>query len=364
MNHELYMKRALEISFDKNRYQSPNPMVGAVIVKDDRIISQGFHKIYGDVHAEVDAIQNATENLEGSTMYVTLEPCSHQGKQPPCVKAIIDAKISKVVVGTLDPNPKVAGKGIKFLKDNNVEVVVGVLEEECKKINEIFFHYIKTNKPFVAMKYAMTLDGKIQTYTGKSKWISSEESRFFTHELRSYYSAIMVGIQTVLLDDPMLNCRTLGRNPVRIICDTNLRIPIESKIVQSAKEYKTIVATSSNNMEKIEELKKHSVEVINVTQKDNHIDLDSLLEKLASIGIDSILLEGGSTLNWSFLKENLVNKVYAFVSLKLFGGELAKGPIGGIGVESPSLATEIINPKYKYFGNDLLIEGDVKCLQE
>jgi diaminohydroxyphosphoribosylaminopyrimidine deaminase/5-amino-6-(5-phosphoribosylamino)uracil reductase len=275
-------------------------------------------------------------------MYVTLEPCCHFGKQPPCTHAIIEHKIKKVYVGSDDPNELVAGKGIAYLRENGVEVETQMLKEECDKLNDIFFHYITTKTPYVMMKYAMTLDGKIATVTGKSKWITGESARQRVQESRNRYMGIMAGINTVLADNPQLTCRIEGgRNPVRIICDTGCRIPPDSNIVKSAGDVRTILAVGNSIKEsenetslqrKLEALKSAGVEVLETEMKDGHIDLEKLMKKLGGMGIDSILVEGGGTLNDSLLKTGLVNELNVYIAPKLFGGGKAKTPVEGSGV--------------------------------
>ncbi len=355
-----YMKLALEEAVKGEGYVSPNPMVGAVIVKDGRIIAKGYHHRYGDLHAERDALKNCTENPEGATMYVTLEPCCHQGKQPPCTQAVIESGIRRVVTGSGDPNPLVGGKGIAILKNSGIEVTENVLEEECLKLNEIFFHFIRTGQPFVTMKYAMTMDGKIAAYTGKSKWITGELSRENVQSTRHKYSGIMVGVGTVLADDPMLNCRMEGgKDPTRIICDTNLRTPLNAKIVQTAKEIPTILAVSCDDHEKIEQFENCGCRVLNLPKKNGHVDLQTLMKKLGEIKIDSILLEGGAELNWSALESKIVSKVQTYISPKLLGGS-GKSPIGGMGAESPDSAFGLTEPEIYYFGEDIMIESRVR----
>ncbi len=367
MNDEKYMKLALDLASKGAGKVNPNPLVGAVIVKNGEIISQGYHERYGDLHAERNAFKNAKQSCEGATMYVTLEPCCHFGKTPPCTEAIIENKISKVVVGVLDPNEKVAGNGVRILKDAGIEVVVGVLEKECKKINEVFFHYIINKIPYVVMKYAMTMDGKIATVLGKSKWITGEKARKKVHEDRNKYLAIMVGVGTVIADNPMLNCRIEdGRNPIRIICDTNLRTPIDCNIVNSAKEIRTIIATSNNNTENHQYYINSGCEIIVVNKKNNHIDLQELMIKLGKIGIDSILLEGGGTFNFSAIESKIVNKVQAYIAPKIFGGDNAKTPVAGKGFEEVSESINLKNSVVSQIGEDFLIESEVEsfCLQE
>lgn len=242
---EVYMRMALDLARKGKGWTTPNPLVGAIIVKGGRVIGQGYHQKYGQPHAEVNAIASAKEDVTGATLYVTLEPCSHFGKTPPCSDLLIDKNIKRVVVGTLDPNPLVAGKGIERLRSNGIEVVTGVLEEESQKLNEIFIKYIVTKEPFVVMKNAMSLDGKIATVTGESQWISGESSRKQVHSLRHELAGIMVGIETIIKDDPQLTSRTLNsRNPIRIVVDSQLRIPIASKVLTQQDKAKTIVATT------------------------------------------------------------------------------------------------------------------------
>lgn len=367
MIEEKYMRRAIELARLGEGYVNPNPLVGAVIVKEGQIIGEGYHEKYGEKHAERNAIESSKEDLEGSTIYVTLEPCCHHGKQPPCVDAIIEAKISKVVIGSNDPNPLVSGKGIEKLRENKIEVVTGFLKEECDEINEVFFHYIRTKTPFVVMKYAMTMDGKIATSSGRARWVSGEESRAHVQILRNKLSGIMLGVQTVIADDPALTCRIKGGvNPTRIICDSNLRIPFESEIVKTAYLVPTIIATCSDDKEKIAYLEEKSCKILKVEKKDDRLDLKDLMKKLGEEGIDSILLEGGGTLNWSALNQRIVNKVCTYIAPKLFGGKDAKTPVEGEGVFSPPDAFMLKNTKIRHFGDDIYLESEVdySCLQE
>ena len=240
--NEKYMRHAINLAKTAAGHTNPNPMVGAVIVKDGRIIGLGCHERYGELHAERKALQQLTEPADGAEMYVTLEPCCHYGKQPPCTEAVIKSGIKRVIIGSADPNPKVAGKGVRQLRAAGIEVIEDFMREECDSINPVFFHYITRNIPYVALKYAMTADGRIATDAGKSMWITGEEARAHVHTLRNYYSGILAGIGTVLADDPLLTCRMPGgRNPVRIILDSDLRIPMESRLVQTAKETPLIV---------------------------------------------------------------------------------------------------------------------------
>lgn len=257
MTDQEYMRRAIELAKRGEGWTSPNPLVGAVIVKNDRIIGEGYHARYGEYHAERNALRACLEPAEGADLYVTLEPCCHYGKQPPCVEAIVQAGIKRVFVGSDDPNPLVAGKGIQYLRERGIAVETHVLKEECDQLNPVFFHFIRRKAPYVVMKYAMTLDGKIAAYTGASKWVTGEEARAYVQQERHRYRGIMVGVGTVLADDPMLNCRMPGgRNPVRIICDTHLRTPLTSRIVRTAKEISTILAVCETDRAGISPMKK------------------------------------------------------------------------------------------------------------
>ncbi|MCL2610316.1 MAG: bifunctional diaminohydroxyphosphoribosylaminopyrimidine deaminase/5-amino-6-(5-phosphoribosylamino)uracil reductase RibD [Defluviitaleaceae bacterium] len=351
---EFYMKIAIEEAVKGVGETSPNPLVGAVIVKNNEIIGKGFHEKYGENHAEVNAIKNVYEKgycTKSATIYVTLEPCSHYGNTPPCVNAIIEAGISRVVIASNDPNPKV--DGINFLRENGICVTENVLKEKADAINVSFFHYIKHKMPFILMKYAMTLDGKIATKTGDSKYITGPDSLAHVHLLRGKYTAIMVGVNTVLADDPQLTCRAEnGRNPIRIIMDTTLRTPISAKVVREG----TIIVTESNETSAFEE---KGVKIIKADTR----NIKEVLAKLGEIKIDSILLEGGATLNYSFIEVGCVNKIYAYISPKIFGGKEAFTPVAGLGVSKIAEALKLENLKIKQLGHDILVEGDV-CLQE
>lgn len=360
MQDEFYMRRALELAGKGAGHVNPNPMVGAVIVKDGKIIGEGYHQKYGELHAERNALRNCKESPEGADLYVTLEPCCHYGKTPPCTDAIIENKIRRVIVGSLDSNPLVAGKGIQILKEAGIQVTEGVLQKECNELNRIFFHFMKTGRPYVMMKYAMTLDGKIAAYTGASKWITGEAARQKVQEDRGRFMAIMAGIGTVLADDPLLTCRLEGKkSPVRIICDTNLRIPLESALVRTAREVPVIVATASLDTEKKKALMETGCEIWDLPAKEDGIDLQVLMQRLGERKIDSVLLEGGGALNYAALKNGVVNRVQAYIAPKLFGGAQAKTPVEGKGVDSPQEAFRVDNQEITMIGEDILIEGDV-----
>lgn len=363
MTDKDYMLRAIELAKRGIGFTNPNPVVGAVIVKDDKIIGEGYHARYGELHAERNAIANLKESADGATLYVTLEPCCHYGKTPPCTEAILENHIKRVVIGSRDPNPKVAGKGAEILRNAGVIVEEDFLREECDALNKVFFHYITTKLPYVVMKYAMTADGKIATKTGASKWITGEKARMQVHKLRHQYMGIMVGIETVLSDDPMLNARLDGlKSPVRIICDSKLRIPLDSKICQTAKEYPTIIACAYNRLthersgEKIAELKKQGVEVINLPGEDGRVDLRKLMQFLGEKGIDSILLEGGGSLNESALRAGIVKEAKVFIAPKIFGGVSAKTPVTGCGVDLPDKDYRMELETISKLGDDILLE--------
>ena len=358
---EEYMKRAIELAQKGEGWVSPNPLVGAVIAKDGRIIGEGWHEQYGEAHAERNALRKCTESPQGATLYVTLEPCCHQGKQPPCTEAVLEAGIQKVVIGSMDPNPLVAGKGASMLKEHGIEVVEGILEEECKAINRIFFHYIQTGMPYVTMKYAMTMDGKIATALGKSKWITGEVAREYVHRQRHRNSGIMVGIGTVLKDNPMLDCRMEGgRNPIRIICDSRLQTPLSAKIVATAKEIPTYLVTVVEDKSTWIPYEEAGCKILLVPSKEKRVDLKVMLKELGKEGIDSILLEGGETLNGFFLSSGLFNALQVYIAPKLFGGKEAPTPIGGAGILDPKDGILLKNSKITLLGEDILIESEVE----
>lgn len=359
---EKFMSLALSLAKKGIGQVNPNPLVGAVIVKNNKVISSGYHEKFGENHAEINAINSAKENLKDSTIYVTLEPCCHSGKTPPCVKALIKHKFKKVVIGTLDPNPLVSGKSVKILKDANIDVVVGVLEEECKNLNEKFNKFITSKLPFVTMKYAMTLDGKIATYTNDSKWISCETSRKYVQNLRNENSGIMVGINTILKDNPSLNCRINDfKSPIRIIIDSTLKIPLNAKVLNLNDNVKTIIATTKfkdKNKEKLLiEKFKSNVEILQCNDKNKKVDLKDLMIKLGEKNIDSILLEGGATLNYSALEEKIVDKILSFISPKIIGGTNSLSAIGGQGKALIKDGFILKNLSFKKIDKDILVEG-------
>lgn len=356
-----YMERAIELAKKGEGFTNPNPIVGAVIVKNNRIIGEGYHARYGKLHAERNAIASLTESAEGATLYVTLEPCCHYGKTPPCTEAILEQKIARVVIGSRDPNPVVAGKGATILRKAGLEVEEDFLKEKCDQLNPVFFHYISTRTPYVVMKYAMTADGKIATKTGASKWITGEGARSEVQRQRSKYMGIMAGIRTVLADDPLLNVRLEGRrSPLRIICDSRLRIPLDSQICRTAKVYQTIVACAVAETGKREKLEELGIQVVVVPDKTGQVDLPALMKNLGDQGIDSIYLEGGATLNESMIRQGLVNRVTVFIAPKIFGGVEGKSPIEGCGVEEPDDAVRLELRNCRQIEEDFMLEYEVK----
>ncbi len=359
-----YMKRALQLARKGIGYTNPNPLVGAVIVKDEEVIGEGYHAVYGGPHAEINAFKNANQDVNGAVMYVTLEPCSHYGKTPPCAQAIVEKGIKKVIIAMEDPNPEVAGRGIRILKDHGIEVVVGVLEEESKTLNEIFLKYITTKLPFCILKTAMTLDGKIATRTGDSKWITNEASRHYVHELRHRVAGIMVGVGTVIQDDPFLNTRLkkeTGSDPVRIIVDTSARVPLDANIFNMTSTAKTIIATTEfAKEEKLRAIEAKGAQIIIMPIQDNRVDLKYLMKKLGEKKIDSILLEGGSELNYSALDSGIVDKVNAFIAPKIIGGSEARSPVEGVGRLFMREAISLSNVKWQNFEEDMMIEGYIR----
>ncbi len=355
-----YMRRAMELAERGVGFTNPNPMVGAVIVKGGKVIGEGWHERCGEWHAERNAFKNCAVSAEGATMYVTLEPCCHYGKTPPCTEAIIEHGIARVVIGMEDPNPLVAGKGIALLREAGIEVVCGVEEEALREQNRVFLKYISTKLPWVAMKTAMTLDGKIATRTGDSKWITGAEARAYVHELRHRFMAIVVGIGTAVADDPLLNCRIEGRGvrqPIRVVVDSNARLSLDCQLVKTAGEYRTIVAhTRFAPEESVKALRETGVEMLLCKEKEGLVDVRNLLELLGQSGIDSILLEGGGSLNYTFLAEGLADELYAFIAPKIVGGMNAKTPVEGAGMEKMADAINLELTNVLNIGDDVLLK--------
>lgn len=367
MAEEQFMKRAIELAKQGAGWTAPNPLVGAVVVKNGRVIGEGYHRKYGELHAERNALAACTEDPAGATLYVTLEPCCHYGKTPPCTEIIIEKKIAKVVIGSRDPNPKVAGKGARILREHGIEVLEDYMRESCDALNPVFFHYITTKTPYVVLKFAMTLDGKIATRTGASKWITGEAARNHVHQLRGRYAGILAGIGTVLADDPMLNCRIDGAHqPLRIILDSHLRIPMGSRLVRSAKEYPLLIVCNESTRDReegtnrIQKLEEAGAKVWTLPEKNGHPDLNVLMQRLGEEKIDSVLIEGGGTVNEAALKAHIVHHVYAYIAPKIFGGEDAKTPVEGSGIRLPQECANLRLAKITVLLNDMLLEYDVE----
>ena len=367
MAEEQFMKRAIELAKQGVGWTAPNPLVGAVVVKNGRVIGEGYHRKYGELHAERNALAACSEDPAGATLYVTLEPCCHYGKTPPCTEIIIEKKIAKVVIGSRDPNPKVAGKGTRILREHGIEVVEDYMREACDALNPVFFQYITTKTPYVVLKFAMTLDGKIATRTGASKWITGEAARNHVHQLRGRYAGILAGIGTVLADDPMLNCRIDGAHqPLRIILDSHLRIPMGSRLVRSAKEYPLLIVCNESNRDReegasrIQKLEEAGAKVWTLPEKNGHPDLNVLMQRLGEEKIDSVLIEGGGTVNEAALKAHIVHHVYAYIAPKIFGGEDAKTPVEGSGIRLPQECANLRLAKITVLLNDMLLEYDVE----
>lgn len=358
---EKYMRLAMQLAGNAIGRTSPNPLVGAVIVKDNRVVGCGWHRKAGTPHAEVHALNQAGELAQGADVYVTLEPCAHYGKTPPCAKALVEAKVKNVYGGLLDVNPKVAGKGFKILEDAGIHVEYGFLQDELRKQNEVFFKWIEHKKPFVVLKAAMTLDGKIATATGQSKWITNETSRAYGYKLRDIYDGIMVGINTVIEDNPMLTARVDGgKNPIRIVVDSSLKIDINANVVQD-KSAKTIIATTDKaDKDKFLKLQAQDVDVIVVDKDENDkVDIEKLLDILGQQNICSILVEGGATLSGSFVAKKLVDKVYFFIAPKIVGGKEAKTPVAGTGILNLQEALALKDIQIEKLEEDILIIGRV-----
>lgn len=360
LDDSYYMRIAIHLARRGIGKTSPNPMVGAVIVANGKIIGQGYHKKCGDHHAEINAINSAKKNIKGSTFYITLEPCSHYGRTPPCVDALIQENPGRVVVGSLDPNPEVNGKGVKILRSKGIKVDVGICESECMQLNEHYFKFIKTGMPYITVKYAQTLDGRIATKSGDSQWISSEASRRYVHRLRSMNQGIMVGAGTVVADNPQLTVRHVrGKNPFRIIVDSKLRIPIKSYVLTDANVCLTIIATTSSAPTvKITAIKKLGVEVwVARKERNGRVSLRDLLKKLGKREIVSVLVEGGSEVITSLLKANLVDKMIIPIAPKIIGKGLEA--IGDLKINKINNAIKFSSFKTMKKGDDIIFEGTI-----
>jgi diaminohydroxyphosphoribosylaminopyrimidine deaminase / 5-amino-6-(5-phosphoribosylamino)uracil reductase len=358
---EFYMKRAISLARKGEAWVSPNPMVGAVIVKKGRIIGEGYHQKFGGNHAEINAINDVSEPIKGATIYINLEPCTHYGKTPPCIERVITAKPARVVIGSPDANPVVAGKGIEALKRHGIKTTVGVLEESCKELNEKFFKFMRTGIPFVTLKFAQSIDGRIATASGHSRWISSGQSLKFAHALRSHHDAVLVGLGTLTKDDPELTVRLVkGRNPLRIVVDSHLRMSLEARILKDQDKAKTMVVTTNNaDREKRARLTDLGIEVVTVdTDEDRRVDLMRFLMELGKRNISSVLVEGGAAIITSILAEQLPDRVVIIIAPKIVGKGL--DAIGDLGIKSINESLILTYRKIRRLGDDLIVDGRIE----
>ena len=356
-----FMEYALTLASKAHGRTSPNPMVGAVIVREGEIVGEGYHQKTGEAHAEIHALNQAKGLTEGATMYVTLEPCCHWGRTPPCTESVIRAKLADVFVAMKDPNPQVAGNGIRQLEEAGIHVQVGICETESRQLNEVFIKYITTQLPFVILKSAISLDGKIATASGESQWITSEASRGKGHEIRAQVDAILVGVGTVLQDNPSLTTRLperKGEDPIRIVVDSQGRTPLGAKVFNPESNTGTLIAVTENALpEKIEALKSAGADVLIIEEKEGRVCLSALMRELGHREITSVLIEGGGEINAAALQSGIVDKLMFFIAPKLIGGKNAPGPIGGAGIARLAEVLELRNVKTTQIGVDLLIEG-------
>ncbi|MCK9203080.1 MAG: bifunctional diaminohydroxyphosphoribosylaminopyrimidine deaminase/5-amino-6-(5-phosphoribosylamino)uracil reductase RibD [Bacteroidales bacterium] len=391
MVEEKYMRRAIRLARLGTGWVDPNPMVGAVLVKDGKIIGEGFHEYFGGPHAEVNALKNfcqaevpswdgtinempvremmekilesARGLLQDATLYLTLEPCAHEGKTPPCAGFIVESGISRVVVGLKDPNPDVNGKGIGILRAGGVEVTTGVLEKEIRSLNEVFIKYITTRDPFVVLKTAMTLDGKTATITNASRWITGEASRKMVHRMRQQLGGVMVGVNTIMFDDPQLNIRLQARkkwkNPLKIVTDTHGRIPLGAKIFKQDPQLALIATTGLASKSRLRDMERLGAQVLICPVKDDRVDLRFLMRSLGVMGIDSVMIEGGGALAFSAIKAGIVDKIVTFIAPKILGGKNAPTPVGGDGIPLMEQAVMLEDMKARKIGQDIMVEGRI-----
>ena len=355
--HQKFMQRSIVLARRGIGKTAPNPAVGCVIVREGAIVGEGWHRKAGTPHAEVHALRQAGESARGADVYVSLEPCAHFGKTPPCAEALVAAGVKRVFAAMEDPNPRVSGRGIGILRAAGIEVAVGIMAAESRLLNEQFIKHVTTGLPFVVLKTAMTLDGKTATANGDSKWITSDKSRAYVHKLRGMLDAVMVGVGTVRVDDPLLTCRIPGgRDPLRVIVDSNLDIPIHSQVLHAGSRAGTIIATLAGDSVKADKLRGLGVRILQCRHNDGRVDLPQLFSDLGGMGVQSVLLEGGSTLAGECLRSGLIDKIILFYAPKLVGGE-APGLFGGAGSATMAEALKIHNVKLRRFGDDLLLEG-------
>ncbi|MDN4527002.1 bifunctional diaminohydroxyphosphoribosylaminopyrimidine deaminase/5-amino-6-(5-phosphoribosylamino)uracil reductase RibD [Fictibacillus fluitans] len=357
-NHTFYMKLALENARAMKGQTDPNPMVGSVIVNESRIVGIGSHLKPGEPHAEIHAIRMAGEKAKGGTIYVTLEPCSHYGRTGPCAEAIVKAGLSRVVIASLDPNPLVSGRGAAILKEAGIEVITGVMEKESQRMNEVFNKFIVQKLPFVTVKSAATLDGKIATATNDSKWITGEAARLDVHQIRNENMAILVGVNTVIKDDPELTARIPnGRNPIRVILDSTLRIPVSAKVVQDQKVETWIFTTEQAGEEKRRELEKLGVSIFTTKSRSGKVNPEEVLRLLGEKQISSVMIEGGGAVNASFLEQKLIDKFVVYMAPKLLGGSLSPTFLEGEGADLMSGAVDLRDMAVEQVGVDFKFTG-------
>lgn len=357
-SHEKWMKLALQLAKATQGQTSPNPMVGAVVVKKGQLLGTGVHLRAGEAHAEAEALKRAGKEAEGSTLYVTLEPCNHVGRRPPCTESILASGVRKVVVGIRDPDPRVSGEGVRRLREAGIEVVEGVLEEECYRLNEMYFTHRRTGRPFVTMKVAMSLDGKIATPTGDSRWISGEASRREVHRMRHIHDGILVGSGTVLKDRPRLTVRLPegGIHPLRLVVDSKLRMPLDTPLANTEEAPTWVFCTEARDRRKEEQLLARGVKVVPVGEG-SRVDLGQMFRYLGQQGILSVLAEGGGNLHASLLAGRFVDKVVTFIAPKLVGGKESPTAVEGIGVNRMAQAIQLKDVSVARFGEDLCVTG-------
>ncbi|WP_033543809.1 bifunctional diaminohydroxyphosphoribosylaminopyrimidine deaminase/5-amino-6-(5-phosphoribosylamino)uracil reductase RibD [Planococcus sp. CAU13] len=356
-NHEFYMDLALNNARSMKGQTDPNPLVGSVIVNHNRIVGVGTHLKAGEPHAEIHALRMAGDEARDGTIYVTLEPCSHFGRTGPCAQAIIDAGLQKVVIAALDPNPLVAGNGVKMLRDAGIEVVTGIREKESLQMNEVFNKFITTKTPFVTLKAASTLDGKIATHTLDSKWITSDDARRDVHELRSEHTAILVGVGTVIEDDPALTARIPnGRNPIRVILDSSLRLPVNATVVVDGAAPTWIFTSRTYNQAKKEQLEQAGMRIFE-TAGETRTDVKDMMRLLGEEGVSSLFIEGGGTVNSAFLENHLIDKVILYYAPKLVGGKDAPTFLEGQGFSLMKDAVELVDGEFTKIGKDFKFTG-------
>lgn len=359
MTDEQYIKRALRLARKGIGYVNPNPLVGSIIVKNGKVVGEGYHQCFGNEHAEINALREAGKKARGATLYVNLEPCCHYGKTPPCTDAIVNAGIKRVVVGMVDPNPLVNQKGIEILKRHGLEILTPIEEEACRQLNRVFIKYITTGLPYVTLKIAQSLDGRIATRTGHSRWITSYKARVEAHRIRSQSDAVIVGIGTVLADNPQLTVRHVkGRNPVRLVLDSHLEIPLNCQLLTDENVHKTVIVTTVPDSEKVSQIKKMGAQVWHIEQDyDGRISLSGLMHKIAAARMSAVMVEGGAQVFTSFLKEKIVDHIIVALAPKILGAGIEA--IGDLGILTVDDGIQLANVAFKNLNPDLLVSADV-----